>query len=132
MKKQIETTIAHLSYDKSILLINMKPDVEFDEVAYHELFEISNQLTNFEKRHVIIDATCLFNVTSRVRELYAMDENIKYRFSDSFIVTSLPMRLVINFYISINKPKIPTKIFDNEKKAIEWVNSLKKEMGSNL
>ena len=60
--------------------------------------------------------------------MYSDDNFIKYRYADAFIVNSLPMRLLVNFYISFNKPKIPTKMFNNPESAREWIYTLKQEM----
>ena len=126
MKKQIDTPIANLILDNDVLFVKMKPGIEFDEIALEELFIASNQLAEFKKRHVIVDTRKSFNSSPEVRNLYATDKYINYRYSDSFIVNSLPMRLLVNFYISFNKPKIPTKMFNSEEKAFEWKNTLKK------
>jgi hypothetical protein len=132
MKKQIDTPVANLILDNDVLFVKMKAGIEFDEATLEGLFIASNQLVEFKKRHVIVDTRKSFNSSPEVRNLYATDKYINYRYSDSFIVNSLPMRLLVNFYISFHKPKIPTKMFNNEKKAIEWINSLKKEMGANF
>ena len=127
MKKQIETPTASLILEDDVLFVKMNAGIEFDETALVELFNASNQLAEFKKRHVIVDTRKSFNSSPGVRNLYATDKFIKYRYSDAFIVNSLSMRLLVNFYISVNKPKIPTKIFNDEVKAFEWINSIKKE-----
>lgn len=132
MKKQIDTPVANLILDNDVLFVKMKAGIEFDEATLEDLFIASNQLAEFKKRHVIVDTRKSFDSSPEVRNLYASDKYIKYRHSDAFIVNSLPMRLLVNFYISFHKPKIPTKMFNNEEKAINWINSLKKEINSNL
>ena len=127
MKKQIDTTVANLILDDDVLFVKMKNEIECDEAALEELFIASNQLAEFKKRHVIVDTRKSFNSSPEVRNLYASDKYIVHRYSDAFIVNSLSMRLLVNFYISFNKPKIPTKMFNTEEKPFEWINSLKKE-----
>lgn len=128
MKKQLDTPIAYLTFEDEILFVKMKPNIYIGEHELTELFNLSNELTDFKKRFVIIDTRENFNSASEVRTLYSDDNFIKYRFADAFIVNSLPMRLLVNFYISFDKPKIPSKMFNNEESALHWVNSLKKEL----
>ena len=120
--------MANLCLEEDVLIVKMKPNIDIGESELTELFNLSNELADFKKRFVVIDTRENFNSNSDIRILYSDDNFIKYRYADAFIVNSLPMRLLVNFYISFNKPKIPTKMFNNKENAFEWINSLKKEM----
>lgn len=128
MKKTLDTPFAYLTFEDEILFVKMKPNIDIGAHELTELFNLSNELSDFKKRFVIIDTRENFNSASEVRTLYTDDAFIKYRYADAFIVNSLPMRLLVNFYISFNNPKIPSKMFNNEESALHWVNSLKKEL----
>ena len=39
----------------------------------------------------------------------------------AFVIKSLAQKLLGNAYLKINKPVVPTALFDNEEKAIEWL-----------
>jgi hypothetical protein len=128
MHKTKDTYLANLCLEEDVLIVKMKPNIDIGESELTELFNLSNELADFKKRFVVIDTRENFNSNSDIRILYSDDNFIKYRYADAFIVNSLPMRLLVNFYISFNKPKIPTKMFNNKENAFEWINSLKKEM----
>jgi hypothetical protein len=128
MHKTKDTYLANLCLEEDVLIVKMKPNIDIGESELTELFNLSNELADFKKRFVVIDTRENFNSNSDIRTLYSDDNFIKYRYADAFIVNSLPMRLLVNFYISFNKPKIPTKMFNNKENAFEWINSLKKEM----
>ena len=127
MKKTLDTPFAFLSLEDEILFVKMKPNVDVSEVELKELFELSNDFTNFQKRFVIVDTRENFTSSSEIRSLYANENYTKFRYADAFIVNSLPMRLLVNFYISVNKPEIPTKMFNNSENAYDWISNLKKE-----
>ena len=40
--------------------------------------------------------------------------------SDAILIRSLPQKIIADFYLKINKPKKPTKIFYSLEKALEW------------
>lgn len=56
--------------------------------------------------------------------LLASEEYCKLRRATAFVVDSLSVRLLVNSFLSINKPKTPTRIFSNEQKAIEWLKEI--------
>lgn len=41
--------------------------------------------------------------------------------ADAFVLDSLAKRLIINFYIKHNKPKVPTMTFSSEQEALTWL-----------
>ncbi|MBP8034266.1 MAG: hypothetical protein KAZ71_06685 [Bacteroidia bacterium] len=128
MQKTNDTYLANLCLEEDVLIVKMKPNIDIGESELTELFNLSNELADFKKRFVIIDTRENFNSNADIRTLYSDDNFIKYRYADAFIVNSLPMRLLVNFYISFNKPKIPTKMFNNPESAREWIYTLKQEM----
>jgi hypothetical protein len=93
-----------------------------------ELLKQAVAFTAPNKYFAIVDTTATYDSTPESRSFYAESDYSKYRYADAFIVNSLPMRLLVNFFITFNKPKIPSKMFNNEENAYEWINSLKKEM----
>ena len=128
MKKTLDTNFAFLSLEDDVLFVRMKPNIDIGVAELSELFELSNKLADFQKRFVIVDTRENFNSSHDIRAFYTDERLIKFRYADAFIVTSLPMRLLVNFYITFDKPKIPSKMFNSEADALNWVNSLKKEM----
>lgn len=48
-------------------------------------------------------------------------ERISRSRADAFVLDSLAKRLIINFYIKHNKPKVPTMTFSSEQEALTWL-----------
>ena len=46
--------------------------------------------------------------------------------ADALVIKSLAHKMLANFYVKINKPIKPTKIFTIQEKALNWLISLKK------
>lgn len=55
------------------------------------------------------------------RDYWAKKESCPYSKADAFIINSTAMQLIANFYLKINKPERPTKMFTNESEAIKWL-----------
>ena len=49
------------------------------------------------------------------------NKNNPYSKADAFIINSLAQKILANFYVKINKPERPTKFFDKEDEALEWL-----------
>lgn len=128
MRKTLETSVAFLSFEDDILLVKMKEGINLDQSEMEQLLKQAVEFTSPNKYFAIIDTTALYDSTPESRSFYAESDYSNYRYADAFIVNSLPMRLLVNFFITFNKPKIPSKMFNNEESALNWIQSLKKEM----
>ena len=128
MKKTLDTSVALLTFENDVLFVKMKEGVNLGQVEMEELLKQAVEFTAPNKYFAVIDTTAPYDSTVEARNFYAESDYCKYRYADAFIVNSLPMRLLVNFFISFNKPKIPSKMFNNQESALIWVNSLKKEL----
>ena len=128
MEKTLDTPFAFLSFEDDILLVKMKEGINLGEKEMELLLQDAVELTSPNKYFAIIDTTVVYDSTPEARDFYSESDYSKYRYADAFIVNSLPMRLLVNFFIVFNKPKIPTKMFNNRESALTWIHSLKKEM----
>ena len=72
---------------------------------------------------MIADSTTQF--TNDARGFSASKEGLRFSTAEALVVKTLAQRLVVNFYLKINKPSVPSKAFDTEESAIEWLLSFK-------
>lgn len=97
-------------------------------VGLNEAKENSDAVNSFyfgEKFPLIIDARGIKNITREARVQFSTNGRESYVSYFALIIGSPISRVVGNFFVSINKPKVPTRLFENEKKALRWLNSLK-------
>jgi hypothetical protein len=59
------------------------------------------------------------------REFSSSDEGLHFTIADAMVVTSMAHKILVSFYLKFNKPKKPSKAFDNEVDAMAWLLSLK-------
>jgi hypothetical protein len=55
------------------------------------------------------------------RDYWAKKESCPYSKADAFMIKSTAMQFIANFYLRINKPERPTRMFVNEDDAIQWL-----------
>jgi hypothetical protein len=114
--------------ETKILIVKIKPDVYFD---IKDSIIMMGQVMEFVggiKHKALIDMGKFTSSTQESRDLYKNSPYINaYRCADAFVVSSYATRFLVNVFITINKPNIPSKAFTEDDKAIEWLNSFSLE-----
>lgn len=59
--------------------------------------------------------------TKGAREFSASPRGLKHSLVEAYVLSSLPHRLLLNFYIKFNKPPVPTKFFRTKQEAVTWI-----------
>ena len=66
------------------------------------------------------------DVEPEVREWAADTNGNLYTFCDAIVIRNLAQKIIADFYLKVNKPKMPTKIFYSVDKAYEWIKEIQK------
>jgi len=70
---------------------------------------------------LLIDMVRCKSVTGKARAHYARDEAGEEVSAIALLIGSPVSRIIGNFFLGINKPKYPVKLFTAETGAIEWL-----------
>jgi len=105
----------------SILELYTNDNHEYTIACVKENVKASGKLTSEKKVPVLIIGGAFTSVTKEAREFMASQESLMYSKAEAFLVTSLPQKILINFYIKFNKPLVPTQTFIEKEKAIDWL-----------
>jgi len=124
--KIIKSSLAQFEYKSDILYVKPFEGLFLDKPEMESLLNSAIELTEGKKYFAIIDTSNDIDSTKDAREYYANNELNRFRYADAFIVSSLPLKMVVNFFIRVNKPSIPTKMFNSKDSAFEWINEMKK------
>lgn len=88
------------------------------------LFPVIGEMVNFKKVPLLVSYDKLVFPTPESSEYWSNPEtSCPYFNSEAFLLDSLPLKILGNFYLRFNKPFRPTKIFDSQKEAILWLRS---------
>ena len=70
---------------------------------------------------VLIDIRLMKSISAEAREYYS-GEDVAHVHNACAIVIGNPIsRIIGNFFIGLNKPGMPTRLFTTEKKAFQWL-----------
>ncbi len=72
---------------------------------------------------LLVHATIVKHVTIEARNYLASEEGCQKIKSCAIITSSIVTRVIANFFLTLNKPLVPTKLFTNEEHAKEWLSN---------
>ena len=107
-----------------LVKIVIKENSDIDENDIREINGHKNHLVGDKKHFVIFVAPKIGSISKEARELSATKEVTDGAVAKAIITKELSSRLIGNFFININRPAVPIKLFDDEKKAERWLRSL--------
>jgi hypothetical protein len=94
------------------------------EVTLKSVIEVSRHVKKFsmgKKVPVFVDIRGLKSMTREAR-LFVSGEDAAQAHSAAALLIGSPLSKVIgNFFLGINKPPYPTKLFNSQEKALEWL-----------
>lgn len=103
-------------------MLESQEEISLDAVKKltHKLGEIGNH----KKLNVIVEILNFNTISKEARKYSASEESQIYTKANAIIVKSLAMRIGSNFFININKPVTPTKVFNKIDEALKWFNEI--------
>jgi hypothetical protein len=86
-----------------------------------EAKKINQELTKGEPYVAILTFGEMTEVTKAAREQIASFEHKQNTIAKAILVNDIGNRLLGNFYLSVNKPFIKTRLFTSRESALEWL-----------
>jgi hypothetical protein len=129
IKIELANACAYLLFPGMIENV-VKPGVSFDVKDALELKEANKKLSNGKPYVVLVTSGEMSTVTKEARELIASEDYKQVTIAKALVISSLGHKIVGNFYLSINKPRIKTQLFSDREKAIEWLKNELKNFNS--
>lgn len=117
----VETSISILSVDDDgVAEMHFKGGVTMDIPTQLEHLKGIIQLTKNHPTPFIVTADEFVAFTKEAKENAPNMEDQSPVCASAIVVSNLAYRILADFYIKMQKPKIPYKTFPNKEKAIEW------------
>lgn len=82
---------------------------------------VVNELCRGRKRPLLIDLKNLKSITPQARSYFSARDRESDINAFAFIIHSNFQRMVGNIFIQFNRPRLPTRLFNDEKSAMEWL-----------
>lgn len=124
MKKTVHTKKAtHLLMEKGIISMTVNENERLELEDAKESHRVNLELSEGGKFCVLLNAKKFFLPSSEAQQFIAGKECTRHRLASAFIVNSLSMRLLGNYYIRFFSNSTPSRFFKNEREALPWLRS---------
>jgi hypothetical protein len=107
-----------------IVYLLFKDDCTLDIDLQMRLLDHYHEMTGGKLMPFIVMAAENVTITKEARDNAVKIEDVSMIGASAVIATSLPYKLIANFYLKFNKPKRPFKVFSNEEEAVKWLQSI--------
>ncbi|RIJ42689.1 DUF7793 family protein [Pontibacter oryzae] len=82
------------------------------------------EFTEYKSYPCLVDVIMLKNSTKEARDYLAVQGNEGIT-ANAILVNSMAFKMMANFYIMVNKPRNPTRMFTDKASALEWLEQFK-------
>lgn len=118
----IETRTARIWLgEDGILRVFNKPGVKIDLPAAKENIAASMRTTEGRKAPMLIGLDGIKSIGQDARELFAGKDGAEPSLCQALLVGSPFSKVIGNFFLGINKPVFPTRLFTSEADALAWL-----------
>jgi len=122
----VETKYAFFWFDNGILFACYRPNIVIDINVAKQIVAERLNFSNGKDWPLLADIRQLLHVDFVARKYLAGSVDATKNISAGAILgDSLISRFAGNIFLKIDKPKIPSKFFTDEKKAISWLEKFK-------
>lgn len=120
--QKIETTTAHLIDEEDILYVVFKKDADVNESDVKEISAARIKLLRGKKQQLVLaDIRNIGFLSNEAKKHGASEEVVAITKAMALITKSLATKIMANFFILINKPAHPTRMFRSVEDAKKWL-----------
>jgi hypothetical protein len=117
---EIKEAIIILRAD-GIMQVTYRKGVVIDVSLQAKIYELFEKICKGTKRPFLFSAFDNVSVTPEARNNAVEMEHLFPGSATAVLANSLAYKLIANFYLKVNRPKTPFKVFSDETKAVEWL-----------
>lgn len=110
-------------YVPDMVHVEVIGDYLITEKEVRVINDVLGDLNEGREMLTLISAEEVTQFDDSARVFSASAEGTMYTKAEAIVVKSLSQRLIANFYVKVNKPLKPSKVFNSEKEAIKWLES---------
>lgn len=119
-RKHFEDDKAKIYLANGIMYAHYKTHKITKEIARTYFFKCVS-IQNGIKMPAFVDITNIKVLEKEARAFYASDELAEYSKGIALYTNSTFSKLIANFFMQIDKPVVPTKMFTDKTKALDWL-----------
>ena len=107
--------------EEGIARTKVKPKAEVTIVEAKENSIAVNSLFEGKNFPLLIDSRNIKSITKEARDFFSMNNRSSYIVAFAIIIDSPLSKIIGTFFMGLNKPRVPARLFTNEQEAILWL-----------
>jgi hypothetical protein len=107
--------------EDGIFRVIVLPKVEMTLADAKESIATVLKISKGKKLPLLVDSRNIKSMEREARVYYAGEEGRKSVSACALLIGSPVSRVIGNFFMGLNKPLVPTRLFTSETEAIEWL-----------
>jgi hypothetical protein len=115
-----EAAIVHLRTD-GIVHITFKEGTEIDVALQDKMIKVYLEICGGIKRPFLYSGIGDVSITKEGREYSKQLEDVFPAIATAIIADNIAYKLIANFYLNVNKPRTPYKVFNDIATAEAWL-----------
>lgn len=114
-----EVLVREIEY--GIIQVHFKEGIEITVELQGRMYDMYAEICGDSKRPFMFTADDFVSYTKEARDNALIMEALYPGIATAVVAPSLAYKIIANFYLLVNKPKKPYKVFNDEEMAIEWL-----------
>jgi hypothetical protein len=102
----------------------VKPLAEVTLAEAKENSVAVNSLSPGNRYPLLIDSRDIKSISKEARDFFSMNNRDSNVSAFAIIIQSPLSRVIGNFFMGLNKPRVPARLFKSEKEAVKWLKEL--------
>ncbi len=129
-KNVLDTEYVLFEFFDGVLICEYKAGLEIDLTIAKKMVLSRLDISNGKSYPLLMDGSGLKSLNREAREYFNSEEAREGIIAAAFFSGSVFTTYIGNFFIDITviKPKIPTKLFTDKGKALQWLEKYKKSI----
>ena len=125
LKEETSTQKLYWDSENEIVWGELFADITTEKLAKENIDaqERIRDSMNKEKTRVIIDMTAVFEISKEARDYFANERTASIQRATALLIGSAVSRIIGNFFLGLNKPITPTRLFTDPQDAIKWLHT---------
>lgn len=126
MAKVLDTQYVRYEIQGDLMIGTYKRDLKINLERAKEIVKVRQELAGDKPRIALIYNQGVVKMDKKAREYFASAEGVKGIIAAAIVVESPFTSFMANFFVAVNKPKMPVRIFTNSEAALKWLQRFRK------
>lgn len=128
MHKTLDTQYVYYELHDDILIGSYKKNLRITLDIAKEIVRTRLEFTEYKPVLALAVNLGVVSFDKAARDFLASEEGVKLVIAGAVVMENSPVgSFLINFYLGVSKPKIPTRVFTTKEAAIKWLGKFRKK-----